>query len=78
MDLCRGKKVGPFLSTMKGLWIALEDVHDTGQVETEHNLRMSDYHTYFVGSHRWGFADSIPDVNSQQRHSGTFRFSPDV
>lgn len=43
------------LSSHDGRWIAVEDLFDTGEYETVYNLRVSDYHTYFVGSLEWGF-----------------------
>jgi hypothetical protein len=35
---------------------AVEEVFDTGEFETVYNLRVADYHTYFVGSRAWGFS----------------------
>ena len=40
----------------RGGWVAVQDVLDTGQVETVYNFRVADYHTYFVGSTHWGFS----------------------
>jgi hypothetical protein len=34
----------------------VEGVHDTGADETVYNLRVADYHTYFVGCDEWGFS----------------------
>ena len=50
-------EIGDLLSTeAAGGWVAVEDVLDTGQVETVYNFRVADYHTYFVGSTHWGFS----------------------
>jgi len=35
---------------------AVEEVLDTGESETVYNLRVADYHTYFVGRRAWGFS----------------------
>jgi hypothetical protein len=48
-------QVGDLLATLDGRWLALEGTLDTGRVETVYNLRVTDYHTYFVGSREWGF-----------------------
>lgn len=37
-------------------WVEVNEVEDTGRYETVYNLRVADYHTYFVGSREWGFA----------------------
>jgi hypothetical protein len=37
-------------------WVRVESVEDTGRYETVYNLRVTDYHTYFVGGEDWGFA----------------------
>jgi hypothetical protein len=34
----------------------VEEVFDTGQYETVYNVRIADYHTYFVGGEDWGFS----------------------
>jgi serine protease inhibitor len=47
-------QVGDLLATHNGRWLEVENVVDTGQVETVYNLRVADYHTYFVGSGAWG------------------------
>ena len=39
-----------------GRWLAVERLEDTGRLETVYNLRVQDYHTYFVGSEEWGFS----------------------
>ena len=44
------------LATLDGRWLPLEATLDTGRVETVYNLRVADFHTYFVGSREWGFA----------------------
>lgn len=44
------------LATNSERWVEVEKVIATGQLETVYNLRVSNYHTYFVGSKAWGFA----------------------
>jgi Pretoxin HINT domain len=36
-------------------WIAVEDLLDTGETEAVYNLRIADYHTYFVCGWNWSF-----------------------
>jgi hypothetical protein len=36
--------------------VAVEDLLDTGEYETVYNLRVADFHTYFVGCQEWGFS----------------------
>jgi len=47
---------GDKLSTHEGRWVAVESVTDSGEVTTVYNLRVSEFHTYFVGSPEWGFS----------------------
>jgi hypothetical protein len=49
-------RVGDELASHDGQWVAVEDRRDTGEVETVYNLRVADYHTYFVGCDEWGFS----------------------
>src|SRR5262249_40395103 len=37
-------------------WVTVEGVQETGEYETVYNLRIADYHTYFVGARAWGFS----------------------
>jgi hypothetical protein len=48
--------VGDFLVGRDGGWVLVEEVEDTGRYETVYNLRVSDFHTYFVGCEEWGFS----------------------
>ncbi len=47
---------GELLRSHEGRAIAVEFVTDTGQEATVYNMRIADYHTYFVGSASWGFS----------------------
>jgi hypothetical protein len=49
-------RVGDLLSSHDGRWVAVDDVLDTGEYETVYNLRIADYHTYFVGTPEWRFS----------------------
>jgi hypothetical protein len=49
-------QVGDLLNSHDGQWVAVEDLLDTSEYETVYNLRITDYHTYFVGSRDWGFS----------------------
>jgi hypothetical protein len=52
----RELKAGDGLSCHDGQWVTVEAVTDLKEVATVYNLRVSDYHTYFVGSREWGFS----------------------
>jgi hypothetical protein len=47
---------GDDLSSHDGQWVTVESVMDPKEVATVYNLRVSEYHTYFVGSREWGFS----------------------
>jgi hypothetical protein len=47
---------GDLFSTHEGRWVAAEGVYDTGEYGTVYNLRVAEYHTYFVGCDEWGFS----------------------
>ena len=47
---------GDLLNRDDGQWVAVAEVYDTGEYETVYNLRVADFHTYFVGSETWGFS----------------------
>jgi hypothetical protein len=47
---------GDLLLSHDGRLVAVAEVRDTGEYETVYNLRVTDYHTYFVGSEEWGFS----------------------
>jgi hypothetical protein len=47
---------GDRLLCADGQWVAVEEVLDTGEWEVVYNLRITDYHTYFVGDWDWGFS----------------------
>jgi hypothetical protein len=47
---------GDWLRTEAGDWAQVEEVFDTGETATVYNLRVADYHTYFVGCDEWGFS----------------------
>jgi hypothetical protein len=44
------------LSTDKGDWVEVDAVRPTGESEPVYNLRVADFHTYFVGRKEWQFA----------------------
>jgi hypothetical protein len=48
-------KPGDLIRTEDG-WVPVKSVEDTGRYEPVYNLRVADYHTYFVGTRDWGFA----------------------
>ena len=46
-------EVGDWLLTATGRWLMVEEVHDTGEVQTVYNFEVADHHTYFVGTPDW-------------------------
>ncbi|HMP60798.1 MAG TPA: polymorphic toxin-type HINT domain-containing protein [Gemmatales bacterium] len=44
---------GDWLLTATGRWLMVEEVHDTGEVQTVYNFEVADHHTYFVGTPDW-------------------------
>jgi hypothetical protein len=54
---CVGElKPGDKLCSHDGRLVTVELVSNTYEVTTVYNLRVADYHTYFVGSNDWGFS----------------------
>ena len=53
---CRELDIGDRLMCEDGSTVLVEEVVDTGEVEVVYNLRVADWHTYFVGGDDWGFA----------------------
>ncbi|HYH66562.1 MAG TPA: polymorphic toxin-type HINT domain-containing protein, partial [Urbifossiella sp.] len=60
---CQQLAVGDRLLAEDGSWVAVEDLLDTGEWETVYNLRIVDYHTYFVGCEEWGFSAWVHNAN---------------
>jgi hypothetical protein len=48
--------VGDLLLSHDGQQVAVEDLLDKGEWETVYNLRVANYHTYFVGARDWCFS----------------------
>jgi hypothetical protein len=68
-------QVGDYLASHDGQWVTVEVVTDLREVATVYNLRVSDYHTYFVGSREWGFSVWAHNANCVvvQQAGGRFR-----
>jgi Pretoxin HINT domain len=49
-------EVGDFILAENGDWKRVEDLFDTGDWQPVYNLRVADWHTYFVGGDSWGWA----------------------
>jgi len=49
-------KQGDRLVSHNGRLVTVESISDAAEVQTVYNLRVADYHTYFVGSREWGFS----------------------
>ena len=47
---------GEELLSHDGRWVTVDAVSNHGDVTTVYNLRIADYHTYFVGCDEWGFS----------------------
>ena len=46
---------GDALIGRDGTLTPIEEVYETGEVETVYNFRVAEHHTYYVGSEAWGF-----------------------
>src|SRR5262249_25832194 len=49
-------QAGDQLRSHDGSWLPVEAVTDSGDAAPVYNLRVADYHTYFVGSRAWAFS----------------------
>ena len=47
---------GDLLKSNEGHWVPVESLSDTNEDTTVYNLRIEEYHTYFVGCAEWGFS----------------------
>ena len=47
---------GDRLCSEDGTTVAVERIADSGELATVYNVRVADFHTYFVGSRAWGFS----------------------
>jgi hypothetical protein len=48
--------VGDLLLSYDGQILPVEDLLDTGEYEPVYNVRVAEYHTYFVGEAEWGWS----------------------
>ncbi|VTS00347.1 polymorphic toxin-type HINT domain-containing protein [Tuwongella immobilis] len=48
--------IGDSLTTITGETVSVEGVHETDRRQTVYNLRVAEFHTYFVGCDEWGFS----------------------
>ena len=65
---------GDLLRSHDGQWVAVGKVYDNGEEEKVYNLRVADYHTYFVGSREWGFSVSAHNACNLNTNSAVSRF----
>jgi hypothetical protein len=56
-------EVGDELSSHDGRWLAVEAVEQGEVYQTLYNLRVAEYHTYFVGCAGWGWAVWAHNMN---------------
>ena len=47
---------GDLFRNRMGPWMQVEKVEDLGEETEVYNLRIADFHTYFVGGLEWGFS----------------------
>ena len=52
----RGLERGDLLLSDRGQWVAVEEVRDSKDYVKLYNLRVAEWHTYFVGDVGWGFS----------------------
>ena len=48
--------IGDLLLSHDGQIVSVEDLLDTGEYEPVYNVRVAEYHTYFVGEVEWGWS----------------------
>jgi hypothetical protein len=48
--------IGDHLLSHDGQWVVVNAREDSGEWAAVYNLRIADYHTYFVGCDEWGFS----------------------
>ena len=61
-------QVGEQLVGHDGKLVEIESIGSTGEVTTVYNLRVADFHTYFVGGGLWGFDVWV--------HNATYKVAP--
>jgi hypothetical protein len=49
-------RAGDLLLSDDGRHVVVEGVRDAGELATVYNVRVADFHTYFVGAREWGFS----------------------
>jgi hypothetical protein len=69
----RQLKAGDWLRSHDGQWIAVEGLADTGEYQKVYNLQIADFHTYFVGSCRWGFSVWAHNADGYDSNKYPFR-----
>jgi len=57
---------GDWVLTEARTWVAVTEIFDTGEWERVYNLRVAEWHTYFVGRDDWGFAVWVHNAYIQQ------------
>ncbi len=68
--LCPGDAL---LRSHDGKWVPVESVSDTDEDVTVYNMRIEEYHTYFVGDTHWGFSVLSHNANCVPTWRGGLR-----
>jgi hypothetical protein len=70
------------LLSYDGQWVPVEEAYATGEYAAVYNLRLADFHTYFVGSEDWGFSVWAHNANCwndfQSKNKGKFSSSTEA
>ncbi len=53
---CKNLQEGDLLRSHDGKWVTVETLNYTNEYHVVYNLRIAEYHTYFVGSRNWKFS----------------------
>ena len=69
---------GDHLRSHDGQWMVVQDVRDSGEIARVYNLRISDYHTYFVGCEEWGFVVVVVMARMVAAGAGPGQWRPGV
>lgn len=74
---------GDLLRSHDGQWVAVESARNSGETAPVYNMRVEEYHTYFVGDTHWGFSVwahnanyRVPGGSQTTREVDVFKLSP--
>ncbi|MGO8751258.1 MAG: polymorphic toxin-type HINT domain-containing protein [Thermoguttaceae bacterium] len=63
---------GDLFRSHDGRWNPVDSINPTGEVATVYNMRIAEYHTYFVGSAEWGFSVWAHNANYAKTYNDAY------